>query len=207
MFKKQSYYAKRIILQCSQWRGTSHRIIFKELNILVLINLFLFFLKLEQDKDVRKFYRFMACRSLSQKIMVLIKLLVYLSIFRYPLFGKFFIGYLAIDANHKRIVGLCHILVDLRKGIGQYGIVVSREYRGLGIGRWLSSLALNKAKRMGVKYILLTVDVDNYVAISLYKKLGFRIIRKVHKCDYRYVTNEHVDCYVMILNLGNCSKC
>ena len=121
--------------------------------------------------------------------------------------NRYLLFVLAEDSskNKKKIIAVCHITVYNEKTtnqlVGDYGIVVLKDYRGKGIGKLLSVLAMRIAKEMGVSVLMLTVDVDNERAIKLYERLGFRIHKCIHKGDYRHITNEYVDYYIMIKHL------
>jgi len=71
--------------------------------------------------------------------------------------------------------------VEIRRGryreshIGEYRIAIKKGYRNLGIGRRLSEIILEIAKKdKNIKLIYLFVFSTNKKAISLYKKLGFK---------------------------------
>jgi ribosomal protein S18 acetylase RimI-like enzyme len=65
---------------------------------------------------------------------------------------------------------------------GIYGVYVSREYRGRGIGRTLMEAALEEIKRMtGVVKIELAVNPTQKAAERLYRKYGFKITGRVKK--------------------------
>jgi [ribosomal protein S18]-alanine N-acetyltransferase len=59
-------------------------------------------------------------------------------------------------------------------------VVVSLPYRRKGIGTALVKQLLDKAALCSMKNIFLTVAVDNDAAISLYKALGFIVVRVEH---------------------------
>lgn len=62
------------------------------------------------------------------------------------------------------------------KHVGTLGIVVSKKYTGLGLGKVLMNDLLEWAKQNGVtKKISLVTNETNTVAIELYKKLGFEV--------------------------------
>lgn len=61
------------------------------------------------------------------------------------------------------------------KHTGEFGVSVGKEYWGLGIGEQLIKYMIDWGiERNVVKKINLRVREDNYVAIGLYKKLGFK---------------------------------
>ncbi len=52
-------------------------------------------------------------------------------------------------------------------------LVVKKGYRGNGVGTKLVNYAIEKAKEMDYEEISVGVDLNNYVALKLYVKLGF----------------------------------
>jgi GNAT superfamily N-acetyltransferase len=52
---------------------------------------------------------------------------------------------------------------------------VRTAYRGMGLGEELSKQVISKSKEEGSQVLSLLVREDNYIAIQLYKKLGFQI--------------------------------
>lgn len=75
------------------------------------------------------------------------------------------IGSCSINTNEKRIRSL---------HLGELGIVISKEFWGLGIGEKLIIEAIKYSKKAGLKKINLDTRFDNYKAIKLYKKIGFK---------------------------------
>ncbi|MBY6038172.1 GNAT family N-acetyltransferase [Fictibacillus nanhaiensis] len=62
------------------------------------------------------------------------------------------------------------------KHIGTLGIVISKTYTGLGLGKILMIDLIDRAKQNGItKKISLVTREDNIRAIDLYKKLGFEV--------------------------------
>ena len=55
----------------------------------------------------------------------------------------------------------------------EIGIGVVKEFRRFGIGTELMNQILKYAKNKGIRKLSLSVDPNN-VAISLYKKIGFK---------------------------------
>jgi ribosomal protein S18 acetylase RimI-like enzyme len=65
---------------------------------------------------------------------------------------------------------------------GIYGVYVSQEYRGKGIGNLLMDAALAEIKKMtGVVKIELAVNPTQKAAARLYRKYGFKITGRVKK--------------------------
>lgn len=74
--------------------------------------------------------------------------------------------------NNGETVGYGHL--DKEKDIVWLGIMVGDRFKGLGYGKKIMSQLINKYENE----IYLTVDKDNIVAASLYKKFGFTIIEE-----------------------------
>lgn len=66
-------------------------------------------------------------------------------------------------------------------------ITVDENYRKNGIGMKLLLGAIKTAKNEKLKKITLNVEVDNFPAIALYKKIGFKIIN-TEKSVWRKIT-------------------
>nr|WP_299171039.1 GNAT family N-acetyltransferase [uncultured Allomuricauda sp.] len=71
-------------------------------------------------------------------------------------------------------VGYGHL--DQENDIVWLGIVIKQEYQGLGFGKKIMQVLIDKGEAMGVRVIQLSVDNDNINALGLYKKHGFKII-------------------------------
>lgn len=71
------------------------------------------------------------------------------------------VGYVSMDQGGKR-----------RRHVGDFGLIVAKDFRRVGLGEMLSRLIIKEAKRKwGLKVILLDTFDINTPAISLYKKL------------------------------------
>jgi RimJ/RimL family protein N-acetyltransferase len=70
--------------------------------------------------------------------------------------------------------------VDMKKSsvrsphVGIIGLFIDRDFRGQGLGRFLLNLILKYGKESGYKIADLNLFSDNLVALTLYKKFGFR---------------------------------
>lgn len=58
-----------------------------------------------------------------------------------------------------------------------YGVEVFKTFRGKGYGNELMELSLQHLKRRGIKTVYLAVDEKNKIAVQLYKKYGFTVVR------------------------------
>jgi ribosomal protein S18 acetylase RimI-like enzyme len=91
---------------------------------------------------------------------------------------------LAKDKN--KLIGLADIALygGFQNHVGELGISVRKEYRGMGLGKYLMKEILNLAKRKlkpKPKIIRLSVFSTNKIAQNLYKKLGFKTVAKIPK--------------------------
>ena len=67
-------------------------------------------------------------------------------------------------------------------------ISVEKEYRGKGLGRSLLSSMLSLLSKCGYKAVSLSCQKENY-AVSLYKSLGFEIIKDI---DEEYIMRKNL---------------
>lgn len=78
----------------------------------------------------------------------------------------------------EKIVGSCSISTNEKRlrslYFGELGIVVLKDFWGMGIGYNLMSEAIRYGKEAGLRKINLDTREDNKNAILLYKKLGFK---------------------------------
>ncbi|WP_442786682.1 GNAT family N-acetyltransferase [Infirmifilum sp. NZ] len=96
-----------------------------------------------------------------------------------------------------RVTGICHVDIYGKEGI--LGIAILESFQGRGLAKVPLRYAIKLAKELGLERIR-SVDIDNYRAISLYKTLGFNIIRRINNCS-RSFRNSFVDCYEMEIKL------
>ncbi|RWI19451.1 MAG: GNAT family N-acetyltransferase [Mesorhizobium sp.] len=85
---------------------------------------------------------------------------------------------LVAEMDH-RVVGFC--IVRFRRGKPSANLVtiaVSRDAEGSGLGTTLLNSAEAEAARRGCRLLRLEVRADNYRAIALYQRAGFRWIGK-----------------------------
>jgi RimJ/RimL family protein N-acetyltransferase len=83
-----------------------------------------------------------------------------------------------------------HILLGNEKHVGVLGIVIKREFRGLGIGTRMMRTLMEQAAALGLKVLTLHVFATNRQAIHVYEKVGFTqsgIIPKKHLRESQYI--------------------
>ncbi|MEW5724710.1 MAG: GNAT family N-acetyltransferase, partial [Thermodesulfobacteriota bacterium] len=71
------------------------------------------------------------------------------------------------------VIGHATLLSDFVARDAEYLIFVQQHYRGRGLGTFLTGLAVERARAMGLELIWLTVENFNFWAINLYRKFGF----------------------------------
>jgi RimJ/RimL family protein N-acetyltransferase len=71
------------------------------------------------------------------------------------------------------VIGHAALIPDVKSKSGEFVIFVDQNHRNLGIGTELTRFTLEKFKQLGFDSVWLTVNVTNFIAIKLYKKLGF----------------------------------
>lgn len=70
--------------------------------------------------------------------------------------------------------------VDVHRGssvrqwhIGTIGLMVRKDFRGQGLGKFLLQFIIDQAKIEGIRTVKLDCFADNTVALNLYLKMGF----------------------------------
>ena len=61
-----------------------------------------------------------------------------------------------------------------QKHVGVVGIIITKDFRELGIGTAVMRVLIEQVKKMGIKTLNLTVYATNERAIHVYEKVGFR---------------------------------
>jgi len=80
------------------------------------------------------------------------------------------------------VIGFAFIHLK-NKAYGELGIVVRDGFQGRGIGSRLMKKIIGLARKNKLKKIHLTVLADNYKAIKLYEKFGFKKTRIIRGGD------------------------
>lgn len=76
-----------------------------------------------------------------------------------------------------------------------WGMYVSPEFRGQGVGALLLDEAISHARQIGLRQIMLAVNADNSAARNLYYSRGFErfgLERDSLFVDGRYFDQEHL---------------
>ena len=73
----------------------------------------------------------------------------------------------------ENVIGHVSLVPDRQGKSCEFVIFVDQDHRNLGIGTELTRFALKRSSKLGYDSIWLTVNVSNFIAIKLYKKLGF----------------------------------
>lgn len=90
-------------------------------------------------------------------------------------------------AEHEdRIVGISHIKLRKEKEnhVGEFGISIKKEFRGIGLGKKLMIEIIRLAKKElkpRPKILRLSVFAINKIAQNLYKKFGFKKVARIPK--------------------------
>ena len=107
-----------------------------------------------------------------------------------------------------KILGWCDAIPgDASSGtahIGRLGMGVIKDYRGKKLGRRLLEATIEKARRIGLEKIELSVYSSNSSAIALYEKQGFAV--EGRKKRGRFVDGVYEDVLLMALVLKGPNK-
>lgn len=104
---------------------------------------------------------------------------------------------LYIAEVNEEVIGYILVLIK-RKNAKLYSIAVDSLYRGRNIAKKFLKTVSKELVSLGFEKFLLEVRVDNERAISLYKKAGFNIIKKL---DSFYL--DRCDAYLMELKYAD----
>lgn len=103
------------------------------------------------------------------------------------------LGYKAVDIKESKIVGAVHLTLNHKNNYAHIGqIVVDPDLRSKGIGTEILKQTLDICfGKFALHRVQLLVDDDNEIAISCYKKVGFKVeglIRDLMKVGDKYVS-------------------
>jgi len=86
--------------------------------------------------------------------------------------------------REKKIVGVCRIILESDKILGEFALAISDEWQGKGIGSSLLKQCLKAAQTRGIKKVIGFVLHENIQMLKLGRKLGFSINRAQVCGDY-----------------------
>lgn len=95
----------------------------------------------------------------------------------------------------RQLVGVGGITGDLEGDLMTLGVLP--EWRGRGLGRYISERLVGLVRERGMCAVILEVRASNGVAIALYEELGFVPVRRIP----RYYTAPVEDALMMRLEL------
>lgn len=79
----------------------------------------------------------------------------------------------------KKVVGYGLVLLNTGTRLARlYSLAVSKSHQGLGLGRTILEALMARAEEEDFVYLRLEVKTDNYPAIGLYEKMGFRLLNR-----------------------------
>ena len=109
-----------------------------------------------------------------------------------------FVAVIKGDDDREIIIGCAslHVSSNRKRHIGSIGMMVHKDYQGMGVGTKLMESLLDIADNwLMLVRVELTVFIDNERAIGLYKRFGFNIEGTMEKAGIR--SGEYVDNYMM----------
>jgi ribosomal protein S18 acetylase RimI-like enzyme len=86
------------------------------------------------------------------------------------------------------VIGYCS-MKEQSPNVGLFGIGILKSYNGVGIGGQLMDNLLSYASSHGYDIIQCYVHKSNTIAINMYLKLGFSIVREE---DTDYIMEKHL---------------
>ena len=104
--------------------------------------------------------------------------------------------YVAAGDDDQRILGLQSVepwstSAKAFKHVGDISTFVALDAQGQGIGRSLSQVTFEGARKRGFQKIMATVRADNPQAVSFYRSQGFQVIGTAHK--HAFVRGQYID--------------
>lgn len=89
-------------------------------------------------------------------------------------------------------------LLKRKRHVGNFGIIIGKEFRGQGVGEQLMRHVLSESEKHieGLKLFHLTCFASNTNALALYHKLGFTGVGRIPKMLFR--KNEYDDEVIMV---------
>ena len=79
-----------------------------------------------------------------------------------------------VALSQHRVIGHT-MLCPIGKGGAEFAIFIHQDFRNQGIGSEFTRITLQYGRAMRLRHIWLTVEVNNFSAIRVYKKMGFQV--------------------------------
>ncbi len=100
------------------------------------------------------------------------------------------------NGGNKKIIGVCRIIIEPDKTLGEFAMAISDDWQGKGIGSSLLKLCLKAACAKGIKQVIGIVLAENTQMLRLGRKLGFSVKRHPDSGEYDLtidLENMHID--------------
>ena len=90
----------------------------------------------------------------------------------------FRIGMNGLAWRDDSVIGHAALIPDVKGKSGELVTFVDQDHRNRGVGTELMRFSLEESGQLGFELVWLTVSVLNFIAIRLYRKLGFEFCDK-----------------------------
>ena len=86
------------------------------------------------------------------------------------------------EDNKKEIIGFITVIKDKDHRANIINLAIHKSYQNKGYGTFLLEKTIEKLeKSKEIEDIILNVSQDNMIALKLYHKCGFKIIKAIHR--------------------------
>jgi RimJ/RimL family protein N-acetyltransferase len=79
------------------------------------------------------------------------------------------------EEDHKKILGVSRLSIEPSGKSGELAFIIGDQWQGLGLGTKIVDYVIEIAKEMGIETIYAIMLPDNYRALNLTKKMGFKL--------------------------------
>lgn len=92
--------------------------------------------------------------------------------------------FLIAENDKKEIIGVSNInlMKDRQERVGNFGISIKKDFRGIGLGKFMMAEIIKLSKRKlkpKPKIIRLSVFKNNKPAVALYQRMGFHKVAEI----------------------------
>ncbi len=127
-----------------------------------------------------KLYKFLCnMKIVGDNIYSLIYFLITMSL---KIIGKRYIGLILVIND--QYVGYINAHINHNTAYIS-DLIIKNEFRGRGLGKKLAIAMLNRLNNMNVEEIYVDVEEDNYIAVNLWTRLGFKPIKRFVRCSLK----------------------